>query len=97
MKKYLGILAILIGFTAHAQYDDAFMFDEIEIDGEYTDRESAAERMKKMRAQLEARNEMMVRKRIENVRLKQEREMMKKIQQSMNQTFQQLDQSLDNM
>lgn len=97
MKKYLGIIALLIGFAAQAQYDDSFMFDEIEIDGEYNSRESAAERMKKMRAQLEARNEMMVRRRIENVRLQQEKEMMKKIQQSMNQTFKALDDSFNNM
>lgn len=97
MKRYLAIAAMMIGFGAYAQYDESFMFDEIEIDGQYSDRESAAERMKKMRAKLEERNEMMVKRRIENVRLQQEKEMMKKIQQSMNQTFKALDNSFDNM
>lgn len=99
MKTILAFLLLTLGTSSYAQYDDSYMFDNIDIDGTYSENsnESAADRMRKMRAKLEKRNEVMVQKRIENVRFQQEKEMMKKLNQSMNQTFQQIDQNLNNM
>lgn len=98
MKTILALMLLTLGASAHAQYDDSFMFDEIGIEGQYQQKgESPADRMRKMRAKLEERNEQLVQKRIENLRFKQEKEMMLKLQRSMNQTFQQIDENLDNM
>lgn len=97
MKKLFILMLLVIGTSAHAQYDDSFMFDEIGIEGEYQQGASPADRMRKMRAKLEERNEQLVQKRIENLRFKQEKEMMQKLQRSMNQTFQQIDKNLNNM
>lgn len=100
MKTIIALMLLTLGLgtSAHAQYDDSFMFDEIGIEGQYQQKgESPADRMKKMRTKLEERNQQMVQKRIENLRFKQEKEMMKRLQQSMNQTFQQIDENLDNM
>ncbi len=100
-KTFLTVSALFLGMQAFAQYDDSFMFDDaIDIDGVYTESDSKvspSDRMKAMRAQLEKRNEMLVRRKIENVRLQQEMEMMKKLNQTMNQTFKQMDNALNNM
>ena len=98
MKTYLILVLLAFGTSANAQYDDSFMFDEIGIEGQYEEQgASPADRMRKMRTKLEERNEQLVQKRIEKVRFKQEKEMMKRLQRSMNQTFQQIDENLDNM
>lgn|GEM_PF-2610442 len=54
-------------------------------------KETASDRMRKMRAALERKNELIVRRKIEEMRLKQELLMMQKIQRAMNQTMQNLD------
>lgn len=54
-------------------------------------KETASDRLRKMRAALERKNELIVRRKIEEMRLKQELLMMQKIQRAMNQTMQNLD------
>jgi hypothetical protein len=90
MKKGLLLLALLSSFSVQA-YDDSYDFDSIDIDGNFSEkRESQAERMKKMRAQLEKKNEEMIRNQIERARYQQEMEMMRALQQKMNAVSKQL-------
>lgn len=100
MKRLLLTLAIL-GTSQVYAYDDSYYFDEpIDVDGLYLEAQpgqNPSDQIKKMRAQLEKRNEMMVRQRIEKARVQQELEMMKKLNQAMNKSFQQIDSALNNM
>lgn len=90
MKKALLLLALVSSFSAQA-FDDSYDFESIDIDGNYSEkRESQAERMKRMRAQLEKKNEEMIRNQIEKARYQQEMEMMKALQQKMNAVTKQL-------
>lgn len=68
--------------AAPIQADETLTIDQpITINGTYEQTPiSASERMKIIRKKLEKRNEQMVRKQIENIRLKQELELMKKMQ-----------------
>jgi hypothetical protein len=98
MKK-LSLIAVALILSLNTYgYDDNYYFDDaIDVDGLYTDGNSnmsPSDRMKKQREMLEQRNEQMVRRRIENMRVRQEMEMMKKLQQAMNQSFKQIDEAL---
>lgn len=98
MKKLsLMAMALMLSLNTYG-YDDSFYFDDaIDVDGLYTEGDSKmspSDRMKKQREMLEQRNEQMVRRRIENMRVRQEMEMMKKLQQAMNQSFKQIDEAL---
>lgn len=98
MKKLVALLGMMVLFNVNA-YDDSFYFDDaIDIDGDFMSSPAdQSEALRKHRDNLERRNEMMVRRRIETLRLQQEREMMRKLNQSMNQTFKNLDNALNNM
>ena len=66
------LLAETEGILAQEQVDS----EVINIDGQYQ-RESAADRVTKMRKRLEKKNEDMVQKKIEDIRIKQEKELAK--------------------
>lgn len=66
--------------------------ERIDIDGEFK-RESAADRIEKMRKRLEAQNEEMVQKKIEDIRIKQEKELSNKLQKAFQGNMQALDDS----
>jgi hypothetical protein len=55
---------------------------------------SPSERLRLKRAELEIRNQLMVQKKMEQIRLQQELALAKKLEQSMNQTIQAIDASL---
>ena len=85
-------LAVLLGatatgFNAMAQDfggDDVFNSDQIDIDGVYQKRESAADRIEKMRKNLERKNEEMVQKKIEDIRINQEKKLANQLQDAFN-------------
>ncbi len=89
-------MAMLIGFglstqgfsqTADILEDTEAVLnsDQIDIDGMYEQpRESAAQRIEKMRKQLEKKNEEMVSKKIEDMRIKEEQKLAKKLQKAFN-------------
>jgi hypothetical protein len=85
-------LAVLLGATATgfntmAQDfggDDVFNSDQIDIDGVYQKRESAADRIEKMRKNLERKNEEMVQKKIEDIRINQEKKLANQLQDAFN-------------
>lgn len=56
--------------------------DQIDIDGAYRQkpRQSAADKLEKVRKQLEERNEQMVQKKIEDIRMREEQKLTKKLQ-----------------
>lgn len=66
--------------------------DALDIQGEYQNQpRNEADRLKAMRRKLEQRNEIMVKRKIESMRIKREIEMAKKLQQSFNQQLKALD------
>lgn len=68
--------------------------DIISIDGQYAERTmSASERRKAFREKLEKRTEAMLRKKIEQVRVQHELELMKKIQQTFTDNMNAMDQA----
>lgn len=86
-KIILGMILSSMMFTVGAQ-DDLLMetgqvleSDQIDIDGSFN-RPSAADRMAKMRQQLEKKNENMMRKKIEDIRVQQEQEMTNKLRKA---------------
>jgi len=68
--------------------DRALTYEPISIDGKYTEKTSQADRMKNLRAKLEKQNELLVKRKIESLRLKQEMRMTKKLQKIFNQQMQ---------
>jgi hypothetical protein len=96
MKALLKVL-LLASFAVAGQSfanDDSIEFDQpIQIDGQYSrPRVKASDRLKKLRAKLEKQNEIMVQKKIEEVRLQSELELMKKLQKVFNQNMKMLEQ-----
>lgn len=91
MKKCLLLIALTISSYTLAQENIQYQ-ETIDVSGAYTEKElSPAEKLKKMRADLEKQNELMVRKKIETMRLQSEVEMMKKLQKVFNQQMQALE------
>ena len=75
------------------QYEE---MDMINIKGNYempagNASEKQSERLKKMRVALEKRNELMIRRKIEQLRVKQEIQIMRQVQRAMNQTMKEMD------
>lgn len=96
MKFFRYLLCMICTVSAGLAFAttdyESFEYDTLDVTGDYQERSSAADRLKKMRAQLEKKNELMIKKKIEDVRLKQEIELNKKLMQKMNQLSAQLDQ-----
>ncbi|MBI2522427.1 MAG: hypothetical protein HYV97_18550 [Bdellovibrio sp.] len=98
MKFLFLILSLLIStlFTItpvcaqdDMQYEE---MDMINIEGDYempmgNSSEKQSERLKKMRVALEKRNELMIKRKIEQLRVKQELQIMRQVQRAMNQTM----------
>lgn len=92
MKLVLALL-LLTSFNLHSQ--DFIENDTLDIDGALTHkRPSASDRLKKLREKLEAKNEAMVRQKIEQLRVKQEVELMRKLQASFAENLNRIDKSL---
>ncbi|OFZ48247.1 MAG: hypothetical protein A2381_08405 [Bdellovibrionales bacterium RIFOXYB1_FULL_37_110] len=68
--------------------DRSLTYEPISIDGKYTEKTSQADRMKNLRAKLEKQNELLVKRKIESLRLRQEMKMTKKLQKIFNQQMQ---------
>lgn len=62
--------------------DDVLNSEQIDIDGAYDRRESASDRIAKLRKRLEAQNEEMMHKKIENERIKSEKKLEKKLRRA---------------
>lgn len=80
----VSFLLLSVSPLALGQDDDGYFMDDgsdvynseqINIDANYTRRESAADRIAKMRKKLERDNEQMVQKKIEDIRIEQEQEL----------------------
>lgn len=86
-KLMMGLILSSLIMGAQAQDDLLFETgqvlesDQIDIDGNFN-RPSAADRMAKMRQQLEKQNENMMRKKIEDIRVQQEQEMSNKLRKA---------------
>lgn len=65
------------------QTEDILNSEQIDIDGTFK-KESAADRVAKMRKKLEEQNEQMVQKKIEDIRIQQEQELAGKLQSAFN-------------
>ena len=103
MKKIstsLAMIFTLMSLSTMAQGlggTESVEMDQISIDGQYQSyassprRESASDRMKNYRQKLERKNEVMMRKKIEQIRYKNEIRLMKKMQKAMGQTLNAID------
>lgn len=83
------ILGVTFSYSASAETNN--MQEPINIDGQYQRKLSPADKLKRQRKILEARNEAMVKKTIEAIRLKQEIELMKKMQKTFEQNLENLE------
>ncbi len=91
--KLLTVVAVTLLSTSVYADTNIDMDETIDISGHFSQPEvSASDRLKKMRAKLEKQNELLVRKQIETLRLKNELELTKKTQQAFNQMMNNLDQ-----
>lgn len=87
MKALLTLIAMVTLISISARAQDSFDFEEspIQISGSYGQAApSAADRMRNYRAKLEKQNEMMMKKKMEQIRMQQEIELMKALQKKMN-------------
>jgi len=75
---------------------DILNSDQIDIDGTYR-KETAADRIGKMRKKLEVQNEQMVQKKIEDIRIKQETDLSNKLQKAFRGNLQAMDQAEDSV
>ncbi len=103
MKNFLYALLVLLTTNINAQLDSEvdttsnhtnLDFEEpIDVSGSYQKKAplSQSEKLKIMRAKLEKQNELMVKKKIETMRIKQELEMTKKIEHAFNESMKNLD------
>ncbi len=90
----LMLLASLQTMPVRAQESfDTIEGEELDIDGSFTKKpkRTQADRLKDLRAKLEARNEMMVRKKIEDARMKNELALMRKLQKTFDESMKRLD------
>jgi hypothetical protein len=78
--------------------DTVLNSEQIDIDGLYQERprETAADRVAKMRKKLEQQNEQMVQKKIEDIRVQEEMKLTKKLQTAFSNGMNQLDNSNNN-
>ncbi len=88
-KSFLKVLLLsAVSVIAFAQTDDFEVFDseEIDVDGVFREkpRPSAADRMREQRARLEKKNEELVRKKIEDARIREEQRMTRRLQNMFN-------------
>jgi len=97
MKKIILLATLLVstqGLYAQSNYDyDMDMEQSIDVSGTYSSNKklTPAQKMKLYRKRLEKQNELMVKKKIETLRYKQEVEMMKKLKAVFNQQMKALD------
>jgi len=73
-----------------AETDSILNSDQINIDGSFR-KETAADRIEKMRKRLESQNEQMVQKKIEDIRINQEKELSGKLQKAFRGNMQAMD------
>jgi opacity protein-like surface antigen len=88
----LGLVLMNTAPSILAQDDGQFLDDgsdiynseQIDIDGNYSQKETAADRISQMRKKLEKENEQMVQKKIEDIRIGQEQELAQKLSSAFN-------------
>jgi len=92
--KFLLVLSLsLLSLTCLAKEKNAPVdLNSLNVEGTFEEKPTNMDRLKKVRAELEKRNELMVKKQIESMRLKQEILMMQKIRQAFEQTQKNLEQ-----
>jgi outer membrane protein W len=90
-KKNIVPMLLIAGLSCSAGFaqddlledtESVLNSDQIDIDGNYRQkpRPSAADKLEKVRKQLEERNEQMVQKKIEDIRMREEQKLTKKLQ-----------------
>lgn len=87
MKALLTLIAMITLISVSVRAQDSFDFETqpIDISGNYSSpAPSAADQMRKYRERLEKQNELMMRKKMEQIRMQQEVELMKALQKKMN-------------
>ena len=97
-KPILIMISVLLSANlfAASQKVQKLNNDIISIDGQYAARTmSPSERRKAFRQKLEKRTEAMLRKKIEQVRVQHELELMKKIQKTFTENMNAMDQAFD--
>jgi hypothetical protein len=79
--------------TTYASANESFQNEELDISGDFQQRPkyTAADRLKALRAKLEAQNEALVRKRIEHSRMQSELALMRKLQRTFEQNMKRMD------
>lgn len=85
--KFKILFLVFIGTIAAANTE--FDMNTIDIEGTYSqnNKVSQADRIRDYRRKLEEQNEMMLKKKIETLRLQQEMELMKRVQAAFNQSM----------
>jgi outer membrane protein W len=90
-KNIITVLSLMaLSPMALGQQDDYLLNDsedilnseQIDVDGQFKRKASAADRIAKMRKKLEEENEQMVQKKIENIRVKQEQQLSGKLKKA---------------
>jgi ABC-type phosphate transport system auxiliary subunit len=89
--RFLIPFILLFGLSLQSQAETHNMEKPIQIDGQFQRKMTPAEKLKKQREILEARNEALVKKQIETLRLKQEIELMKKMERAFEQNLENLE------
>lgn len=83
-----GLIGINVSTMAQDQIledaDSVLNSEQLDIDGQFEKRETAADRVAKMRKKLEQKNEEMVQKKIEDIRIKEEQRLANKLQRAFN-------------
>ena len=96
MKALLTLIAMIALISGSSRAQDSFDFETqpIDISGNYSQQAapSAADQMRKYRERLEQQNELMMRKKMEQIRVQQEVELMKALQKKMNAMTKQIQQ-----
>lgn len=88
----LLVVLIVISGAAFAAPSENVNLDTISIDGQFEQKPlTRAEKLKLLRKKLEKKNELMVKKRIEEIRFQQEVEMFKKMKAAMNKMLTNMD------
>lgn len=90
--KTLTLVALTLLSTPVFADTNIDMDEAIDVSGNFSQPQaSASDRLKQIRAKMEKQNEMLVRKQIETLRLKNEIELTKKTQQAFNQMMNNLE------
>lgn len=95
--KNILIIVFLIGSISWAKANNVSN-STLNISGEFEQQEiSPAEKLRVMRMKLEKKNMEIMKRKLEEVRVRQEIELMKKIQKTMEEQFKQVEENLNSL